>query len=94
MLIYSGDTDACVPYWGTEEWTRELGYPVRRGWRQWHAQHLARPGLQRAGYAISYDTPTNFTFVTIQGAGHLVPTYKPHFSLTMFTNFITGSEFE
>jgi hypothetical protein len=58
MLIYSGDTDACVPYWGTEEWTRELGYPVRRGWRQWHAQHLSRPGLQRAGCVISADTIT------------------------------------
>jgi hypothetical protein len=58
MLIYSGDTDACVPYWGTEEWTRELGYPVRRGWRQWHAQHLSRPGLQRAGCVSSADTIT------------------------------------
>jgi carboxypeptidase C (cathepsin A) len=48
----------------------------------------------RYRYAISYDTPTNFTFVTVQGAGHLVPTYKPHFALTMFETFITGGEFE
>lgn len=93
LLIYSGDTDACVPYWGTEEWTRELGFPVKKDWHPWHAQHLSRAGLQRAGYAIEYDTPTNFKFVTIQGAGHLVPMYKPHFALRMITNFLNGSDF-
>jgi hypothetical protein len=25
-----------------------------------------------------------------QGAGHLVPTYKPHFALTMITKFLSG----
>jgi len=28
VLIYSGDADACVPYYGTEEWTQGLGFPV------------------------------------------------------------------
>jgi len=93
ILIYSGDTDACVPYWGTEEWTRELGYSVKKGWRPWHSEHLSRPVAQRAGYVINYDTPTNFTFATIQGAGHLVPEYKPHFALTMLRNFLKGNDF-
>ena len=37
MLIYSGDTDACVPTWGTDEWVRELGFAQKDGggWRQW-----------------------------------------------------------
>lgn len=26
MLIYAGDTDACVPYVGSEYWTRDLGF--------------------------------------------------------------------
>jgi hypothetical protein len=29
----SGDVDACVPYYGSEEWTRELGLPVKQNWR-------------------------------------------------------------
>lgn len=94
MLIYSGDVDACVPYWGTEEWTRELGYDVKSPWHAWHSEHLNRKGLQRAGYAIEYDTPTNFSFVTIQGSGHLVPTYKPHFALTMIKNFLQNKAFK
>ena len=36
---------------------------------------MTRKGLQRAGYVIDYDSGgTGFKFVTIQGAGHLVPT--------------------
>jgi carboxypeptidase C (cathepsin A) len=93
ILIYSGDTDACIPQYGSEEWTRELGYPVKKPWRPWMSPHLSRKGEQRAGYVIDYDTPTNFKFVTIQGAGHLVPMYKPHFALTMITKFINNEEF-
>ena len=26
-----------VPYWGTEEWTRNLGYPVLEAWHPWTA---------------------------------------------------------
>jgi hypothetical protein len=36
VMIYSGDTDACVPTVGTEEWTASLGLPVRREWAPWH----------------------------------------------------------
>ena len=50
--------------------------------------------MQRAGYVIDYDSgSTGFKFVTIQGAGHLVPTYKPHFALTMITKFLKNEEF-
>jgi serine carboxypeptidase-like clade 1 len=72
MLIYSGDVDGCVPYTGTEEWTRELGREVTQGWHQWLAQpHTSThdAALHNAGYAITYDL---FQFVTILGAGHMV----------------------
>ena len=32
ILIYSGDTDACVPYVGTEAWTRGLNFTVVNDW--------------------------------------------------------------
>ncbi len=32
ILIYSGDTDGCVPHVGTEAWTRGLNYTVVKDW--------------------------------------------------------------
>ena len=93
ILIYSGDTDACIPYWGTEEWTRELGFPIKKDWHPWQAEHLTRKGLQRAGYAVEYDVATNFKFVTVQGSGHMLPTFKPHFALTMIKKFLNNEDF-
>ena len=31
--------------------------------------------------------------VTVQAAGHMVPTYKPGFALALFTKFINNEEF-
>ena len=94
MLIYSGDTDACVPYWGTEEWTRELGFEVSQPWRPWKSSVAAGGSPQRAGYVIDYDPKskkeTNFRFQTVQGSGHMVPTYKPRFAHTMINKFVSG----
>ena len=92
MLTCSGDTDACVPTCGTEEWVRELGFGVAEPWRPWLSPLTCGGPMQRAGYAISYDT-NNFTFATVQGAGHMIPTYKPYFALTMFTKFLRNEAF-
>ena len=92
MWIYSGDTDACVPYWGTEEWTRELGFDVRHDWHPWKSP-IATGGVpQRAGYVVDYNTSTNFKFITVSGAGHMVPTYKPKFALTLFEAFLKDED--
>ena len=88
MWIYSGDTDACVPYWGTEEWTRELGFSIRKDWHPWKAPIEKGGVAQRAGYVVDYDTPTNFKFITVTGAGHMIPTYKPSFALELFSKFL------
>jgi carboxypeptidase C (cathepsin A) len=93
MLIYSGDTDACVPYWGTEEWTRELGFDVKKDWHSWYSPIESGGTPQRAGYVVDYDTgKTNFKFATVTGAGHMVPTYKPAFALSMISRFLKNEE--
>ncbi|CAN1187039.1 Serine carboxypeptidase 1 [Linum perenne] len=81
-LIYSGDHDMCVPYTGTEAWTSSLGYNVIDEWRPW----ISGDDNQVAGYLEGYEH--NLTFLTIKGAGHTVPEYKPRESLDFFTRFL------
>ncbi|EPS74136.1 hypothetical protein M569_00619, partial [Genlisea aurea] len=35
VLIYSGDHDMCVPFTGSQAWTRSLGYKTVDEWRPW-----------------------------------------------------------
>ena len=72
VMIYSGGTDACIPYSGTEEWISALKLPAVETWRPWTIDNATR----MAGYVTTYNhlagTPSSFLFVTIRGAGHMV----------------------
>ncbi|XP_074578031.1 serine carboxypeptidase 1 [Curcuma longa] len=82
-LIFSGDHDMCVPYTGSEAWTRSLGYGIIDEWRPWYVD------AQVAGYTQGYDH--NLTFLTIKGAGHTVPEYKPKEALAFYTRWLAGT---
>jgi len=90
IIIYSGDADACVPHWGSEKWTREMGFQVTSDWHAWESDSLEKKGLVTAGYAIEYDS---LTYVTIKGAGHMVPQFRPAFAYTMFSKFLNNQPF-
>ncbi|CAL9003782.1 unnamed protein product [Prunus brigantina] len=81
-LIYSGDHDMCVPYTGSQAWTRSLGYQIVDEWRSWQSNE------QVAGYLQAYQN--NLTFLTIKGAGHTVPEYKPREALDFYTRWLEG----
>ncbi|CAN6447550.1 unnamed protein product [Victoria cruziana] len=57
-LIYSGDHDMCVPFTGTEAWTRSLGYKIVDEWRTWIVD------ANVAGYTQGYSN--NLTFLTVK----------------------------
>uniref|UniRef100_K3YF35 Uncharacterized protein n=1 Tax=Setaria italica TaxID=4555 RepID=K3YF35_SETIT len=84
-LCCSGDHDLCIPFPGTEAWVRSIGYQVVDRWRPWYF------GDQVAGYAEGYDH--NLTFLTIKGAGHAVPEYKPKESLAFYSRWLAGEKF-
>lgn len=83
-LIFSGDHDMCVPYTGSEAWTRSVGYAIVDEWRPWISDE------QVAGYTQGYDH--NLTFVTVKGSGHTVPEYKPREALDLYSRFLAGQK--
>lgn len=82
-LIFSGDHDMCVPYTGSQAWTRSVGYKIVDEWRPWFSSND-----QVAGYLQGYDH--QLTFLTIKGAGHTVPEYKPQEALDFYSRFLSG----
>ncbi|KVG98785.1 Peptidase S10, serine carboxypeptidase, partial [Cynara cardunculus var. scolymus] len=81
-LIYSGDHDMCVPFTGSEAWTRSLGYAVTDEWRNWQVDG------QVSGFVQGYDN--GLTFLTVKGSGHTVPEYKPKEALAFYTRWLEG----
>ena len=61
--------DMCVPFTGSQAWTRSIGYKIVDEWRPWLSIG------QVVGYTQGYDH--NLTFLTIKGVGHTVSEYKP-----------------
>ncbi|KAK8660263.1 hypothetical protein V6N13_051195 [Hibiscus sabdariffa] len=81
-LIFSGDHDMCVPYTGSQAWTKSLGYKTVSPWRSWTSND------QISGYLQGYDH--DITFLTIKGAGHTVPEYKPMEALDFYRRWLDG----
>ena len=46
IIFGSGDHDMCVPFTGSEAWTRSVGYKIVDEWRPWTSNG------QVAGYSL------------------------------------------
>jgi carboxypeptidase C (cathepsin A) len=89
ILVYSGDDDGVCGTVGTQRWIYDLGFSVDSMWKTWYVDG------QTAGYITKFKTdnaPTNsrLSFMTVHGAGHEVPTYKPKEALILFEMYITN----
>jgi carboxypeptidase C (cathepsin A) len=84
VLLYSGNVDAVVPYVETEEYIKQIG------WQQTSPKkNLVNARGSLMGWQIEYD---GLTYVIINGAGHMVPSDKPHAAYEMFKSFIEASK--
>eukprot|EP00026_Physarum_polycephalum_P009730 Phypoly_transcript_09864.p1 GENE.Phypoly_transcript_09864~~Phypoly_transcript_09864.p1 ORF type:complete len:434 (+),score=38.22 Phypoly_transcript_09864:38-1339(+) len=82
VLIYSGDVDiATVPHAYTQICLSELASPIVSSWRPWVVNG------QTAGYV---EVHQKYTYATVKGAGHEVPTYQPWSAYNMFERFLTN----
>ncbi|XP_021688282.2 serine carboxypeptidase 1 [Hevea brasiliensis] len=82
VWIYSGDTDARVPVTSSRYSINSLNLPIKTPWRPWYTNK------EVGGYVVAYE---DVTFVTVRGAGHLVPSDQPERALTMISSFLQGS---
>ncbi|KAH9624709.1 hypothetical protein KSS87_015608 [Heliosperma pusillum] len=83
IWIYSGDVDGRVPAIGSRYCVESLGLPVKTPWRTWFHNN------QVGGRIVEYD---GLAFVTVRGAGHLVPLNKPSEALALIHSFLTGED--
>jgi serine carboxypeptidase-like clade 2 len=75
---FSGDTDAVVPITGTLFWINKLQneFSLRTlvPWRVWYKDDDGYYNRKNAGM---YWRLNGLTFVSVRGAGHMVPTDQP-----------------
>merc|ERR1711871_373510 len=94
MLIYNGDADYILSHMGNAAWISEgLQLKKSREWSKWHGSDK-----QVAGYFEQYATAGNakfpLTFLTVKGAGHMVPKDRPRHALDFFTRFLAGGDYD
>ena len=86
MMIYSGDDDSICATAGTQAWIWNLGVNTTYLWKAWHVHS------QTVGFATKFDLGNRsnsvLSFVTVHGAGHEVPSYRPMEAMEMLTRFL------
>ncbi|KAL5700345.1 Serine carboxypeptidase-like 26 [Ranunculus cassubicifolius] len=83
IWVYSGDADGRVPVTGSRYWIEAMGLPLKASWRSWYHKN------QVGGRVVDYD---GLTFVTVRGAGHLVPLNKGSESLALLHSYLSGEK--
>lgn len=85
ILVYSGDDDSVCGTVGTQSWIWDMGYgkPFGQTWSEYTYKG------QPSGFITKW-TKEKLAFVTVHGAGHEVPTYKPEVALDLFTKYLDG----
>ncbi|KAL2076897.1 hypothetical protein ACEWY4_027498 [Coilia grayii] len=78
-LVYNGDTDMACNFLGDQWFVEQLGLKTTVPYQRWVCDD------QIAGF---YQTFGNITFLTVKGAGHMVPQWAPSPALSMLKSFL------
>eukprot|EP00435_Cladocopium_sp_Y103_P051671 s423_g16.t1 len=86
LMIFSGDDDSICATLGSQQFVWELGYETTedKNWAPWKVDD------QIAGYHSEFKVPAGgrFAFVTVHGAGHMVPSTQPKRALACLEHFL------
>lgn len=85
IMIYSGDDDSICATSGTQMFLWDMGWKINEEWMSWTVDD------QVAGYVVKFE---GFTFLTVHGAGHMVPATRPEFAYAMFKGYLDGTWFK
>lgn len=83
VWLYSGDVDGRIPVTSTRSSINAMKVPVKTPWRPWFVDG------EVGGFTEVYKG--DFTFATVRGAGHEVPSYQPERALTLIQHFLAGT---
>ncbi|XP_005108565.2 lysosomal protective protein isoform X2 [Aplysia californica] len=89
ILVYNGDVDMACNFLGDEWFVDQLDAKNPQQRKSWYYE-AADGTKQVAGFYKAFD---QITFVTVRGAGHMVPSDKPRPALKMFLSFIQRQPF-
>ncbi|KAG7580322.1 Alpha/Beta hydrolase fold [Arabidopsis suecica] len=81
VWVFSGDVDSVVPVTATRYSLARLSLSTKLPWYPWYVKK------QVGGWTEVYD---GLTFVTVRGAGHEVPLFKPRAAFELFKYFLRG----
>uniref|UniRef100_A0A5F9C3V2 Carboxypeptidase n=1 Tax=Oryctolagus cuniculus TaxID=9986 RepID=A0A5F9C3V2_RABIT len=84
ILLYNGDVDMACNFLGDEWFVDSLNQKMEVQRRPWLVDY-GDSGEQIAGFVKEF---SHIAFLTIKGAGHMVPTDKPQAAFTMFSRFL------
>lgn len=87
VLVYNGDADPAITSFAAQSWTSKLGFTETEEWRPWTVDGCRRMG----GYVTRYEG--EFDFLTIRGAGHMVPSYKPAATFTFLKAWLEETDY-
>lgn len=68
IVIYSGDSDAAIPFTGTRAWINNLRLKVKTPTARWRVNND-----KVSGTITEYD---GLSFITVMGVGHMVPMWS------------------
>lgn len=92
ILVYNGDTDMACDYlsdsWAVDSINATVDPDV--DWVPWYLQ--ADDGDQTVGFLTSYRTGPGLHFLTVKGAGHMVPQWKPAVAFAMLDRFLNQKD--
>ncbi|XP_017297319.1 cathepsin A-like [Kryptolebias marmoratus] len=83
-LVYNGDTDMACNFLGDQWFVEDLGLKETSKYGPWVDDS------QVAGF---YQQFGNITFLTVKGAGHMVPQWAPGPAFHMFQSFVTNGSY-